>query len=533
MKLLILLEDIKNLFYLSFLFRCDVGVFRQFSPFHTFGQLNRPDGKIHKEFDHYANDRKSDGIPKLLVQLGQQGRIDDAIAMYEKLGQAQRQDDCVKLTMINILVQADRLSAAKQLIINEKIANEPATTTTPASLQANTILCSLFNRLVRQLDFDDLNIFIENLIFSRKYVSRTVLEIILNDLLTKNADFDQVLSIFERMAKRFRETPLFQSIACALINRGDTERLEQILAISTKVHGRINSLYSMAFALNACNRTDQAEKIFSSLGIERESERLEQCIDHLRMRRQSTLLENLLVSTKQCVPLQYREQMCVALLELYAYQGASDDITRTCSTMNAEQIMPTGQTLERLVQIFRRNNISVPNSWQSIGDAGASGDDLSETQLKSLLDANSIDAANDMILKLLEAEKSLSRTLIKYCLLKNAEHANTKMFQHLTAKLDSNTKIHLNFPHHECSAYLNAKKCQEYLQMVHDAAKQNQNDLRTVAAQLPDNIIQLIDTSTDIYDQCKYSKCANFSYFAAMNDFRLLTFCCLFFNPQI
>lgn len=476
-------------------------IFRQSNHFHTFGRLNRhrDDKRIHKEYEHYADEPRPDEISKQLKQLAQQGRIDDAIAVYERSKQYQ-QDDSVTLTMLNILVKGERMSAAKELAIHHKCHESTA--------QTNALLCSIFDHLVHHANLDELNFFSENLVFKRKYVSRTVLEIIVNGLLSKNADADRILSVFERMANQFNETPLFQSIACQLIQSDDTERLGHLLDISTKVHGHANSLYSMAFALNACNCIDQARKIFTSLGIDRESERLEQCIENLRLRHQTPLLENLLAATKDCVPQRYREQIYTGLVELYAYKNAKNDVTRICLAMDEERIVPTAQTLEKLRQIFKRNGLNVPNSWRATSTAkhdGSTGGPSSDVdvQLESLLNANDLNKANELLLELLQAGQSLNRKSIRYCLLKNAEQANVDLFQHLAVKLDSSTKIQLNFYRYDCLAYLKAHKCEEYLKMIRATADQNKNDLKTVAMQLPENLIDMIDSSATIYEQCK------------------------------
>lgn len=479
-------------------------MFRQFTHFHTLGPLNRYEDneRIQKAYEHYADDPKPNELSKSLNRLAQTGRIDDAIAEYEKSKQHQ-QDDSVTLTMMHILMKAERLSAAKELALNYK----PHEST--SSSQTNAVLCSIFDRLAHHSDLDELNFFFENLVFKRKYVGRTVLEAALDGLLRKNADTDRILDIFERMANQFHETPLFHSIACELIRQNDTEHLGRLLDICTKVHGRDNSLYSMAFALNACNCIDQARKIFVSFGPERESERLEQCIENLRLRQQTKLLENLLAVTRDCVPQRYREQMYTGLLELYGYQQAKTDIARICSAMDEEKIVPAGQMLGKLTQIFKRNGINVPDSWQPTlshppdDSTDGHGSD-SVAQLESLLDANDLQKANALFLQLLQGGKSLNRRLIRHCLLKNAEHANVDLFQHLTTKLDASTKIQLNFHRYECIAYLKAKKCDEYLQMVRVVVEQNGNDLKTVAAQLPLNLIDMIDSSPDIYEQCKY-----------------------------
>lgn len=471
---------------------------------------NEDGGRILQEFEHYADDPKSIDICRSMEQLAQKGRIDDAIAMYEK----SNQDESITLTMVNILVKAKRLKAAKVLVINKKMHESPTTTTSSSLSHTDGILCSIFNHLVRQLNSDEMNIFIENLIFKRKFVGRTVLEIIINGLISKNVDFDRILTIFERMANQFHETPLLQSIACELIKNDDTERLEWILTISTRVHGRVNSLFSLALALNAMNRIDQARKIFTSLGIERESERLEQCIENMRVRQQTKHLENLLIATKECVPMQYREQIYVALLQLYAYKNAKDEITRICTAMDQEKIIPTGQLLEKIGQILKRSDMKIPDSWKSANDKVAAddidgGDHRSELKLKSFLDANDFDKANELVLKHMQAGTSLDRKFIRYCLLKNAENSNIEIFQHLKTKLDIGTKIQLKFHRYECSAYLNAGKCEEYLQMIQQSIEENKNDLKMVATQLPENLIDLIDRNADLYERCKYFR----SYF--------------------
>lgn len=422
------------------------------------------------------------------------GRIEHAIEQYEKLKQdnGPQLTDHVALALLNCLLRAKRFNEAKQLVIDLK-SFEPSTTK-----ESGAILCSIFDKLVDQLDLDELNWYIDNLIFVRKYVDRTVLEVIVHSLLTKYQDLDATLDVFERIVHQFHSTPSIQTLTCELINRDDTERLERILSISKNIHGNVNSFYSMAFAFTLCDRIDQARKIFTSLRTEKDSGRLEKYIQNLMLRRQSKGLNNLLAATEGCISLQYREKIYTALLELYAYENSIGNISSICSAMDAENLKPDEKNKQKIIKLLKQRNVVIPESWLS----DIPNEDSSETAIRSYLDQNKIQAANKLLYDSFESGISIERKVIRYCLVKNSKLGYTDIFTHLRSKLDLDTQIQLNFHSYECQAYTVANKSHEYLQLIQKTISER-DDLKLIAGSFSERVIEMIEGNPEIYENCE------------------------------
>lgn len=123
--------------------------------------------------------------------------------------------------------------------------------------------------------------------------------------------------------------------------------------------------------------------------------------------------------------------------------------------------------------------------------------------LLSHLEENNIEEANKVLYDCLRTESSLPKSVIRYCLLKNAESGNISFFEDLTSKFDAHTKMQLDFYKSECKAYAAAGRSQEYLRLIRDAITKNSDNLERLAGSFSPVIIDMIAKTPDIYDNCK------------------------------
>lgn len=472
--------------------------FRCLRGFHTFVQLNnrQNDGNNRsvisiKQLYGTATTELNDAVKELKLHV-EKGNITDAIKIYETC--KQRSDfhkmDFVFLTLVNGLLKTKRIDEAKQIVVEYN-----SNSLESYSKKDEAILCSIFDSSSNHLDLDDLQWFVDNLIFSKKYVNRRVFEVIIKTW--KQRDLDAAIDLFIRIAHQFRMTPLNMVLTADLINLGDTERLEKILKITSRLHGKMNSFYDMAFAFIICGRIDQAKRIFTSLETE-DFRKIESFVHHLKLRRQVEHLHNLLIATENCVSKQCREKMYTALLELHAYENDSNKImTNILSAMNEEQIIPNDEDINKVIKLMKRINIQIPQSWQQT----QSNEDNSEAKLQNLLNENKIPEANKIFYDSLKSKIPLKRNVMRYCLIKNAENGHIAIFEDLRQAFDLQTKVELKFYTYECEAYIKAGKHEEYLKLIRDA--KNEDNMKELAISFSERIIDMIELNPSIYDECK------------------------------
>lgn len=433
----------------------------------------------------------NDAIKKLESDV-RKGNISAAMEIYKVWNKKTgfHETDFAFLTLVNGLLKLKRIDEAKQIVTDFNNNDSKSR----SSKNSESTLCSIFHMLD---EFNDMLWFVEHLIFSRERVNRSVLEIIIKNTLYKHKDLDTTLNLFIRIIKQFRMSPLRQVIVCELINRDDTERLEEILKMLSNLHGKDNSYYDMAFAFTICGRTDQAKRIFSSFEMP-DFNKIDDFTINLKLRQQIKELHNLLVATENWASKESRAKIYSALLELYVYKnGTNEIVTKLCSAMNEEQITPTGESIQKIVKFMERSDIEIPQLWVP----RISNDDESEAKLQMSLKENNIQEANRIFYSFLESETPLQRNKMRFCLKKNAENGYTKIFEDLKSKFDQQTKNQLKFYTYECEAYLKAGKSEEYIKIIRDAEKNgNMNEL---AASISDGAIDIMESNPNLYEECR------------------------------
>lgn len=466
--------------------------------FHTFIQLNSQENDKKSTATSmkqlYATKTTKSGDAKRQFDANiQMGNINAAKEIYKEWNQKDGFHETPFLTLVNGLLKFKRIDEAKEIITEFKSNGLKSRTTS----DPDAILCRIFDSLGNYADIDDLLWFVDNLIFNRERVNRQVLEIIIKSVLWKHRDLDATFNLFDRMACQFRTTPLMLVINCELIKLGDTERLEKLLTIATNLHGKVNSFYDMAFAFTICGRIDQAKRIFESLETE-DAHKIESFINNLKMRRKVKDLNNLLVATENYVSKENRAKIFSALLELYAYENDADkDIVTICSAMEKEEILPTDESINKIVKLMQRKNIEIPKAWLQM----QTNVNHLESKLQALLGENNMQEANKMLYDSLKSGTPLERNVMRYCLLKNGENGNITIFEDLKPQLDLPTKIQLKFYTYECQAYIKSGKSGDYMKILRTATKSG--DLKELAVTISDHVIDMIESNPAIYDECE------------------------------
>lgn len=442
---------------------------------------------------------KSDDIVKKVVASVQQGNISAAIKIYNASNQTNsfHKNDFTFLTLVNGLLQHKRIDEAKRMVTQFNSNNLKIQSTQ----DSHSILLSIFELLGNHSSLNDMTWFVDNLVFTRKHVNRRVFEVIMKIVLLKYKDVNAALKIFDRIAEQFHVTPFNLVLTCELIKLDDIEKLEHLLTIVSKLHGQVNGFYDMAFAFTHCGRIDQAKRIFFSLQTE-DQNRFEHFINNLQLRRQIDSLRNLLLATENCVSKQCRAKIYSALLELYAYEkNPSKAIANICSAMNEEHILPTDESIHKIIKLMKRTKNEIPKTWLQTHNPNT---DDSEVKLQGLLNENNIQEANQILYDSLHSGRTLQRNIMRYCLLKNAESGHIAIFEDLKPKLDPKTKIQLKFYTYECEAYMKAGKSKDYLKMICNAKNTKSGmSLKELALTFPERIIDMIELNPNIYEECK------------------------------
>lgn len=453
---------------------------------------NQPNAPEVKQLHHIKSSESS--VVEKIVENIQNGNIDAAIKIYNARNQNNSfiGIDFAFLTLVNGLLKLKRIDEAKQTVTQFNISNLKLA----SNKDTHMVLCSIFDSLSNHSDLNDLIWFVDNLIFIQKRCDRKVLEIIIKSFL-KHKNLDVTLELFGRMAQEFNATPYNRMITCELIKLDDIEKLEKLFAIVSKLHGQVNAFYDMAFAFTICGRIDQAKRIFCSLESE-DLNKFEYFIDNLKLRQQVENLRNLLAATENCVSEECRAKMYSALLELCAYgNNANETIANICLAMNKEQIIPTDESIHKIIKLMKRTNNEIPKTWQQ----NQSNANNSEGRLQTFLNENNIQQANVILYDSLHSGIPLPRSIMKYCLSKNAESGNIAIFDDLMLKFDMQTKAQLKFYTYECEAFINAGKSEEYMKIIR-SAKGRQN-LKELAVSIPERVIHMIESNPSIYEECK------------------------------
>lgn len=69
------------------------------------------------------------------------------------------------------------------------------------------------------------------------------------------------MKVFTNCAEKYQVTPMKNKLTSKFIESENAQALQQLMDISIKVHGEMNSLYDLVFSFLECGRVRQAKKV--------------------------------------------------------------------------------------------------------------------------------------------------------------------------------------------------------------------------------------------------------------------------------
>lgn len=290
------------------------------------------------------------------------GNVERAIELYKfhlKKNEHFQLDYLLCLQMIHGLIDVNRIDCAKGFLSEITFYRS-----NKSHDETSAILISIFKNLnSKGAEIDEIQRFVDSLIFTRKYVKSAVLEVLMQIYLEEKKNFLFAVQLFEQIGHTFNRTCYFQSLLNKLIEHELVDDIEKVIQVSQRIHGRQNTILTMACSFVECHRIDQANKIFQSFDINQKESYFLNTIAFFKSKKKPQFLRNLLKALENCDSSSIRKEIYVALIEMYAYENKCEDLALMCSEMDRENIILDEETLNRLTKLFQQKGLKTPAEW--------------------------------------------------------------------------------------------------------------------------------------------------------------------------
>uniref|UniRef100_T1IT81 Pentacotripeptide-repeat region of PRORP domain-containing protein n=1 Tax=Strigamia maritima TaxID=126957 RepID=T1IT81_STRMM len=164
---------------------------------------------------------------------------------------------------------------------------------------------------------------------------------------------------FEEICKMYRCTPWRSHLLERLIEDEDTEGIHKIIELNSKIHGKENTMYDLAFSFLYCGKLRDAHKIFHNTGFRAKQDRLDLQCKRLIEENRICVLEDLVRTTRDLLDIN-RDRMFYYLLTAYGKVNDFDKALEVWMMMQEECVAPSDRTLRCLANILQENNKPVP-----------------------------------------------------------------------------------------------------------------------------------------------------------------------------
>uniref|UniRef100_A0A8C6WJP5 Leucine rich pentatricopeptide repeat containing n=1 Tax=Neogobius melanostomus TaxID=47308 RepID=A0A8C6WJP5_9GOBI len=159
--------------------------------------------------------------------------------------------------------------------------------------------------------------------------------------------------------KLYKQLPRIHDIVVALVEQGDTEKLQKVMDFVSQERGEMRMLYDLFFAFLQTGRYREARKIIETPGIRARQTRLqwfaEKCVAAKRMEP----LEQMVEITAKLFDCD-RDEMYSYILRLCKDTNDWQKAEATWTKMQEENMIPREKTLHLLADILRNNGQEVP-----------------------------------------------------------------------------------------------------------------------------------------------------------------------------
>lgn len=403
--------------------------------------------------------------------------------------------DYAALSLALQWLKANRIEDARKLI-NDTINSAKI----PSGSDEERLVADVLTKIATVGDANAFQWYADKLVFSSKHVSSKTLESLMSIQLTLRNDITEASSLFQQMAKRFKQTPLVDVLLVKLIDANDFVELKKITDTLSRVRGETSSLYASAFALTSTGHINEAKQIFGHHSKDTNAERIDGLIETKSNDGEVEFLQNLLMATEDQIPVGCRRKIFEALLIVYGQRSQSEKFEELVAMMNKENIQPT-TSAERISKIAKSNNLPIPSEWKQIHKT----DQYHERTIESLLNEGRCQEANAYFMS--TADKRYRSNLLKFLLRQNAEAGLVQPFHDFRQIItDKDARYRLQFNEYECRAFQKAEASTEYIEAlwrsIKNAGAKNEQ-LRAIVTDVPFAVMELMAVPS-AYEQCKF-----------------------------
>jgi len=302
---------------------------------------------------------KKQPFDALIDKISSNQKLASLTNMYHqiRLSKANNHENAKNTTRIlyltKLLVEADRSKEA--LMMLEQLSEEGKSQPFGPMDKPYAAARNLMDAAVRKGDVNLVQQFQQSIESSSLFLMN-------NDLLSplvrvhlQRDDLEDALMAFEYCVTSYLKTPLVTELLVQFIRKGDIERQQHIIDISSRVLNEKRCMHYHAFAYLQCGLVSSARIVFKTPGLRAYLTLLEehciQCVDQDKEKE----LTNLISITRELFGVD-RHRLYYHLLTIYINANNVKNASTLCTRMEEEGIKPSKSFLTRLVTFLKSSN---------------------------------------------------------------------------------------------------------------------------------------------------------------------------------
>lgn len=177
--------------------------------------------------------------------------------------------------------------------------------------------------------------------------------------LDHSEDFNAALDCFLDIADKYGLTPCKLDLMIHCLEKKDSDSLQKIMDVSSKIYGETNSLFDLACACIRCGKMKQANKVLSSPGFRVHSSRVYNACKSLFRLQKIDVLENFVFATRD-LPEVNHDYLYEILLDAYDRTGNQKKALDLWNRMQEDDFQPSKRILLHIARVLENANIPVP-----------------------------------------------------------------------------------------------------------------------------------------------------------------------------
>ncbi|KAG4079720.1 hypothetical protein HA402_006753 [Bradysia odoriphaga] len=266
-------------------------------------------------------------------------------------------DDFKTMKLFQAFVALDRVDDCIEFLNSNKRAEKSKD---ECHLQYNRVCWNALNILAEKgRDVDVTKVF--NALEENNFIE--VNNVLLGPLIRVhlvNNDLTKALESFKMISTKYKCTPLKNELSCKLIQKEDGAKLQLVTDLGTKVHGKVNGSYDLALSFVQCGRIRQARKILETPGLPNRSNRISVACKHYQQEGKTSVLEDLVQTTKGLNNVDHHE-IFYRLLLCYCKEGSTEKALNLWrQTQEKKTFAASDQFLTTLANFLREKGVKVP-----------------------------------------------------------------------------------------------------------------------------------------------------------------------------